>query len=63
MQTHTTDLSRLLAFVASHGMVEPHIQDDAVVFGVELALDGKVLPYVEWERVTNVREARDALGY
>lgn len=59
----TETLNRLLAFVASHEMVEPHIDGDDVVFGVELSLNGRLLPFVEWNRVSTVREARDALGY
>lgn len=55
-------LRRLLAFVASHDMIAPRIEGDAVVFGVEAVWpDGKV--DIIWERVTTVREARNALGY
>jgi hypothetical protein len=56
-------LDRLLAFVASHDMVDPHIDGDAVVFGVEFTINGHLSPFCEWERVSTVREARNALGY
>lgn len=56
-------LNELLAFVASHDFQEPHIDGDAVVFGVELALNDEMLPFWEWQRVTTFREARDAMGY
>jgi hypothetical protein len=58
-----SNLESLLRFVASHDMVEPHIDGDEVVFGVELALAGDILPYCEWQRVSTIHEARDALGY
>ena len=55
-------LQQLLAFVASHGMVEPRVEGDAIVFGVEAVYpDGHV--EIEWETVRTVREARNALGY
>lgn len=56
-------LNELLAFVASHDFQEPHIDGDAVVFGVELALNDAMLPYWEWQRVSTFSEARDAMGY
>lgn len=57
------NLDSLLAFVTSHNMVLPHIDGDSVVFGVELTLNGELLPFCEWERVHTMKEARDALGY
>lgn len=63
LSSASVNLDRLLAFVASHEMVEPHIDGCDVVFGVELSLNGRLLPFVEWNRVSTVREARDALGY
>lgn len=56
-------LENLLKFVASHGFENPHIDGDAVVFGVTLSLNGELMPFWEWERVTTFREARDAMGY
>lgn len=55
-------LEQLLKFVASHDMVEPHIEDDAVVFGVEW-IDRQGNEGIVWERVSTLSEARDALGY
>lgn len=55
-------LENLFSFVASHDFVNPHIDGDAVVFGVEAVWpDGRV--EIQWERVSTLSQARDAMGY
>ena len=57
-ETKTT----LLAYVASHGF-EAALDGDAVVFLIPCTLNGAECAQGVWERVSTVREARNALGY
>jgi len=50
------------AFVASHGF-DASIDGDAVVFLIPSTLNGELCPVGAWERVSTIREARNALGY
>lgn len=56
------NLENLLAYVSSHGF-DGSIDGDAVVFLVPCALNDELCPVGAWERVSTIREARNALGY
>lgn len=56
-----TDTNALLQFIRSHGF-EAAIDGDAVAFIIPCTLNGQACLGV-WERVSTVREARNALGY
>jgi len=56
------DTKALLHFVQSHGF-EAAIDGDAITFLIPCTLNGELCQFGAWERVSTVREARNALGY
>ena len=57
------DLGVVLHFVLSHNMPETDVDGDDIIFGVPLTLNGELMPFFQWERVSTMKEARNALGY
>lgn len=57
-----SDLTPLLAYVASHGF-EASIDGGDVIFLIPCSLRGELCTVGAWERVSTFREARNALGY
>ncbi len=52
----------ILQFVQSHGF-EAVADGDAVTFLIPCTLNGQDCQFGAWERVSTIREARNALGY
>lgn len=55
-------LESLLAYVSGHGFAAS-IDGNAVVFLIPASLNGQECAIGLWERVSTIREARNALGY